>query len=106
MAMPEANSDRQQEAAAAAEAGRIGGSPSDAAESVDEAQRPLQEAGQGESEGFELAGRELIEHASHGDQHAARRAAEDAPSTSDDDRAAQGGEADGEHSSEVPEGDH
>lgn len=30
---------------------------------------PLDEAGQGESEGFELAEKELIEHASHGDQH-------------------------------------
>jgi hypothetical protein len=104
--MPEANSERNQEEAAAAEAGRIGGSPSEDAESVDEAQRPLEEAGQGESEGFELAERELIEHASHGDQHAARRAAEDAPSTNDDDRAAQGGEADSEYSSERPEGDH
>jgi hypothetical protein len=106
MAMPEADSEREQEAAAAAEAGRIGGSPSEDGESVDEAQRPLEEAGQGESEGFELAERELIDHASHGDQHAARRAAQDAPSTSDDDRAAQGGEADGEHSSELPEDDH
>src|SRR5690349_17528874 len=105
--MPEANSERQQEEAAAAEAARIGGSPtSEDTDSVDEAQRPLEEAGQGESEGFELAERELIEHASHGDQHAARRAAEDAPSTSDDDRAAQGGEADTEHSSELPEDDH
>ena len=31
----------------------------------DEARRPLVEAGQGESEGFEEAERELIEHASH-----------------------------------------
>ncbi len=106
MAMPEADSEREQEQAAAAEAARIGGSPSDHAEPIDEAQRPLEEAGQGESEGFELAERELIEHASHGDQHAARRAAEDAPSTSDDDRAARGGEADSEYSSELPEGDH
>ena len=106
MAMPEANSEREQEEAAAAEAGRIGGSPSDGAEPVDEAHRPLEEAGQGESEGFELAERELIEHASHGDQHAARRAAQDAPSTSDDGRAAQGSEADSEHSSELPEDDH
>lgn len=104
--MPEADSEREQEAAAAAEAGRIGGSPSEDGESVDEAQRPLEEAGQGESEGFELAERELIDHASHGDQHAARRAAQDAPSTSDDDRAAQGGEADSEHSSELPADDH
>jgi hypothetical protein len=105
--MPEANSEREQEAAAAAEAARIGGSPtSEDAEPVDEAQRPLGEAGQGESEGFEQAERELIEHATHGDQHAARRAAEDAPSTRDDGRAADAGEADAEFSSELPEGDH
>jgi len=105
--MSEANSEREQEEAAAAEAARIGGSPtSEGADSSDEAQRPLEEAGQGESEGFEQAERELIEHASHGDQHAARRAAEDTPSTSDDDRAAAGGEADAEFSSERPEGDH
>jgi hypothetical protein len=105
--MSEANSEREQEEAAAAEAARIGGSPtSEGLDSSDEAQRPLEEAGQGESEGFEQAERELIEHASHGDQHAARRAAEDAPSTSDDDRAAAGGEADAEFSSERPESDH
>jgi hypothetical protein len=104
--MPEANSEREQEDAAAAEAARIGGTPtSENLGSADEAQRPLEEAGQGESEGFELAERELIEHASHGDQHAARRAAEDAPSTSDDDRAAEGGESDTEFSSELREGD-
>ncbi len=34
-----------------------------------EANRPLEEAGEGESEGFELAEQQLIEHASHGDQH-------------------------------------
>jgi hypothetical protein len=102
--MPGPNSEREQEAAAAADAARIGGSPSSSEqEPVDEAQRPLEEAGQGESEGFEQAERELIEHASHGDQHAARRAAQDAPSTSDDVRAAEGGEADSEHSSEVRE---
>ena len=49
--------------AAAAEAAAIGG---DAGESgVDPAERPLREAGQGESEGFEEAERELIENASH-----------------------------------------
>ena len=32
-----------------------------------EEQRPLTEAGQGEAEGFEEAEKELIEHASHGD---------------------------------------
>lgn len=105
--MPEANSEREQEEIAAAEAARIGGSPtSETGDSADEAQRPLAEAGQGESEGFELAEDELIDHASHGDQHAARRAAEDAPSTSDDERASSAAEADSEYSSEIPENDH
>ena len=108
--MPEANSEREQEDAAAAEAAGIGGSPtSETPEDggfADPADRPLDEAGQGESEGFELAERDLIEHASHGDMHAARRAAEDAPSTSDDARAASGGEADTEYSSESQDDDH
>jgi len=33
-----------------------------------EEQRPLREAGQGEAEGFEESEKELIEHASHGDE--------------------------------------
>jgi hypothetical protein len=37
----------------------------------EEAMRPGLEAGEGESEGFELAEAELIEHASHGDQQSA-----------------------------------
>lgn len=65
---------------AAAEATRIGGQPS-ADESTevqpDEAQRPLAEAGQGKAEGFEQAEQQLIDHASHGDQRAARRAIEE-----------------------------
>jgi hypothetical protein len=53
--------------AAAAEAGKIGGSvPS---ETEDPAERPLAEAGQGEAEGFELAEERLEDVASHGDQH-------------------------------------
>jgi hypothetical protein len=97
------DTEREQEEAAAAEAARIGGSPSseENTDNVDEAQRPLQEAGQGEAEGFEEAERELIEHASHGDQHAARRAAADAPAASEDARAAEAGEADAERSSEL-----
>lgn len=91
-------------AEAAAEAAQIGGRTSSEpppVEEVDEAQRPLAEAGEGEAEGFEQAEQELIEHASHGDQHAARRALEDAPfAESDDARAAEGGEADFERSSE------
>ena len=53
---------REQEEAAAAEASRIGGrAPDDA----DEARRPVEEAGGGESEGFEAAEQALIEHAEH-----------------------------------------
>jgi hypothetical protein len=67
---------------AAAEAARIGGVPGSVTpgadgEELDEAQRPLTEAGQGESEGFELAEAELVDAASHGDQHAARRVIDD-----------------------------
>jgi hypothetical protein len=102
--MREGDLEREQEEAAAAEAAAIGGRPSSeplpADGQPDEAQRPLVEAGQGEAEGFELAEQDLIEHASHGDQHAARRAIEDAPEDSEDVRAASGGEPDRERSSE------
>jgi hypothetical protein len=104
--MPERDPAREQADAAASEAGAIGGRPSSEPESqedADEAARPVVEAGGGEAEGFERAERELVEHATHGDQHAARRAIEDAPRTDDDDRAAQGGEADHERSSEREE---
>ncbi len=74
----------------------------DKAERDREAQRPLTEAGQGESEGFEEAERELIEHASHGDQHAAGRIIQDAERTEEDPRAVtESGEADFERSSEL-----
>jgi hypothetical protein len=53
--------------AAAAEAAHVGGNAP--VESDDPAQQPLIEAGQGESEGFELAEQKLIDIASHGDQH-------------------------------------
>lgn len=96
--------ERQQEDAAAAEAGAIGGRVTSEPDPVDggpdEASRPLVEAGGGEAEGFEHAEQELIEHASHGDQHAARRAIEDAPDEADDVRATPAGEADAEHSTE------
>ncbi|MCW3066031.1 MAG: hypothetical protein JWN32_3203 [Solirubrobacterales bacterium] len=85
--------------AAAAGAGRIGGVAGD--EDIDPAQRPLAEAGEGESEGFELAEDDLIDHASHGDQHAASRAAQDASHLHEDPRAeSDGGEADHEETSE------
>jgi hypothetical protein len=38
-----------------------------------EERRAVEEAGGGESEGFELAEEELIEHASHGDDHTPTR---------------------------------
>jgi len=89
---------------AAAEAGAIGGRVSSEPEPVeggaDEPTRPLVEAGQGEAEGFEQAEQELIEHASDGDQHAARQAIEDAPLESDDARATASGEPDREFSTE------
>lgn len=89
---------------AAAEAGAIGGRASSQPESGSrvpaEAERPLAEAGEGETEGFEQAEQELIEHAGHGDQHAALHAIEDATGEPDDSRATPGAEADHEYSSE------
>lgn len=52
---------------AAAEAAKIGGDV--VPDSDDPAEQPLIEAGEGESEGFELAEKDLVENASHGDQH-------------------------------------
>jgi hypothetical protein len=98
---------REEADRAAAEAAAIGGRtssepPSD--EPSDEAERPLAEAGQGEAEGFEQAERELAEHATHSDEHAARRAIQDAPlDEADDPRAAHSGGADEERSSERAE---
>jgi hypothetical protein len=94
---------------AAAEAGAIGGRTSaepPPVERVDAAQRPLVEAGEGEAEGFDQAEQELIEHASHGDQHAARRAIEDALDEPSDVRFAEGGEPDSERSSEEDADDY
>jgi hypothetical protein len=45
-----------------------------------ESRRAVEEAGGGESEGFELAEEELIEHASHGDGHTPTRIMLDAAS--------------------------
>jgi hypothetical protein len=98
--MPEPEFEREEEDAAAAEAAAIGGrvnyDPEDGESEADPARAPLIEAGEGESEGFELAEQELEEHASHGDMHAARRILEDAPDEDDDSRAAAGGEPDRE----------
>jgi hypothetical protein len=61
-----------------------------------EERRAVEEAGGGESEGFELAEEELIEHTSHGDQHAPSRIMRDAAAESEQDDADYG-EADEEH---------
>jgi hypothetical protein len=104
--MPNPDPAREQADLAAAEAAAIGGRVSSEPESQerpDEARRAVEEGGGGEAEGFELAEQELVEHASHGDQHAARQAIEDAPEESDDARAAAAGDPDVERSSERAE---
>jgi len=40
--------------------------------------RAVEEAGGGESEGFEQAEQELVEHSSHGDEHSTARITQDA----------------------------
>jgi hypothetical protein len=62
-----------------------------------EALRAVEEAGGGESEGFELAEDELIEHASHGDGHSPTRIMRDATWDEVDEDVAAYGEADEEH---------
>ena len=49
-----------------------------------EARRAVEEAGGGESEGFEMAEQELIEHTSHGDQHSTSKIMQDAGAEGDD----------------------
>ena len=61
-----------------------------------EERRAVEEAGGGESEGFELAEKELIEHSSHGDEHSPARIMRDAAAETDADEATYG-EADEEH---------
>jgi hypothetical protein len=64
-----------------------------------EERRAVEEAGGGQSEGFELAEQELIEHASHGDEHTPARIMRDAGA---DEESADSvyGEADSEHLSD------
>ena len=58
----------EEEAAAARDAGRIGGVAGDEND-FDPAMRPVYEAGGGEAEGFEQAEADLIDNAQHGDGH-------------------------------------
>jgi hypothetical protein len=64
-----------------------------------EERRAVEEAGGGESEGFELAEEELVEHSSHGDEHSPARIMRDAAPEGDTDQATYG-EADNEHKAE------
>jgi hypothetical protein len=68
--MPERTPDddliREEEAAAAADAGHIGGRAGDE-DDFDPAMRPVYEAGGGEAEGFEQAEADLIDNATHSD---------------------------------------
>lgn len=59
-----------------------------------EERRSVEEAGGGEAEGFELAEQELIEHASHGDQHSAGRIMQDANGLDEESSESVYGEAD------------
>jgi len=90
-----------EERAAEAEAAAIGGRAGD--EDLDPAERPLAEAGEGESEGFEEAERELIEHASHGDEQSAHVVLHDEIDEAEPDPERADGEADHEHAGEGEE---
>jgi hypothetical protein len=108
MSESESKFEHDQEQAAAAEAGAIGGRvssepPGADDDALDPAQAPLIEAGEGEAEGFEQSERALIEHASHGDEHGAGRVLQDAPRQSEDDRAAEPAAGDQERTSERPD---
>ena len=61
-----------------------------------EERRAVEEAGGGQSEGFELAEQELIEHASHGDEQTPARIIVDA-GPQEEPAASVYGEADEEH---------
>ena len=94
--------EQKQVDAAAYAAGAIGGRAGD--EDVDPVERPLQEAGEGEAEGFELAEEDLIEAAETGLTWVDPvRAA--FPPESEEGSGATYGEADREFSSELPDDD-
>ena len=62
-----------------------------------EERRAVEEAGGGEAEGFELAEQDLIEHASHGDEHKPARIMRDADGLDEESAGSVYGEADSEH---------
>ncbi|MGA7703880.1 MAG: hypothetical protein WB998_03180 [Solirubrobacteraceae bacterium] len=65
-----------------------------------EERRSVEEAGGGEAEGFELAEQELIERASHGDQHSPARIMRDADGLDEESSESVYGEADSERLSD------
>ncbi len=69
----------------------------DPAERHAEERRAVEEAGGGESEGFEQAEEQLIEHASHGDQHTTTQIMRDADGQDEEQPQSEYGEADEEH---------
>jgi hypothetical protein len=60
----------------------------------------VDEAGGGQSEGFELAEQELIEHSSHGDEHGSSRITQDGAREEEEPADASYGDADSEHLSD------
>ena len=86
----------EEEAAAAEQAGEIGGKGG-ADEVSDEAQRPIVDGGGGEAEGFELAERDLVEHATNLEGPSPRN---EAFTPEEEQSDAEYGEADHEESSE------
>jgi hypothetical protein len=65
-----------------------------------EEQRAVSEGGGGVSEGFELSEQELIDHASHGDQHTPALIMRDAARAYEERLRSVYGEADSEHHSD------
>ena len=97
------DTDAEREAeAAGAEAGAIGGR---APEEGDLALRPVEEAGGGESEGFEQAEKDLREHAEHRDQGPSPTNVAFTPEQESDLETAERGEADRIRSTERPDED-
>jgi hypothetical protein len=91
----------RQEWEAAAEARAIGGATPDLGgvdpdEHVDDAMRPVYEAGGGDAEGFELAERDLVRNASHDDGEAFPERDAFTPERESDLSPAEYGEADAE----------
>ncbi len=91
----------RQEWEAAAEAAAIGGrgpdvGGADPEERVDEALRPVYEAGGGEAEGFELAERDLVRNATHDDGEGYPERDAFSPENETDRSTAEYGEADEE----------